>query len=973
MQRSTPLILVLILAVTAMFLSLRSGPDSKSSPAAPSANAGAAQGLATYVETKAGEVPPAQSWSHASSDIAPDPKAVFGQLPNGMRYLIYPNSEPPGRISLRLHIAAGSLMEAEDQRGLAHFLEHMVFNGTKHHTAAELIPRMQRLGIAFGAHANAYTSFDETVYMLDLPDMSEQTMKLAFTVMRDFGDGALLDSAEIDKERGVILSEKISRDSVGYRLMQQQFSKVLPDSLVTRRFPIGEEEIIRKAPRESFADLYTRYYTPNRMTFVVAGDVKPEEIRSRIESAFASMQNPKNPGAEPELGSIKPFEGIKTSVFSDKEVDATEVSLTLVRDYKDKPDTAAHRIEKMPLDIAHAIIGRRFERLSKEKNSPIAEGTAMDEILFNHMELGSIGITAADDRWREVVPILEREFRRAVEHGFSESELSEAKSNLINRYEQQVKQKATRKSEGIATVLARTINDHSVFSDPETDLAIAQRGLDAINTEACHEAFRKFWQSTGHHLILTTKEPPPNAEADLAKIFNASKSVEVEAPISRAIRIFDYADFGRTGKIDLQKEVPDLGITQLVLSNKVRINLKHSNFEQGKIRLLARIGSGKLGQPRSMPMLDSFAQSIFEGGGLGKHSNDELRQILAGRNIDSTLAIAEDAITISGATTPADLATQLQLMCASITDPGYREEALWQFRKGIPMLQQQIKHTPAGPEMQMTAWLHGNDSRFAVASEKTLASYTIRDAKKWLSRELSKGPIELSIIGDFKQEEIIPELLNTFGALPRRESLPDDIDELREINFPKAPASKTYTYETKIPQGVAIAIWKTKGLRGNQPEFRRLNILASILGDRLREEIREKLGASYGPNAGADGSDALDDMGYIVAQSVGKPEDLERLLETMSTIADDLSKKGATADELDRALKPALGILDKSLRDNNYWLSTVMSQSQADPMRLDLARNREADYRSITLEEINALAKKYLPRDNALEVKILPK
>ena len=971
MQRSTPLILVLILAVTAMFLSLRSGPNSKSPPATGTTKA--PQSLTTNAETKSDEVPTAKSWPQASSDITPDPKAVFGQLPNGMRYLIYPNSEPPGRISLRLHIAAGSLMEAEDQRGLAHFLEHMVFNGTKHHTAAELVPRMQRLGIAFGAHANAYTSFDETVYMLDLPDMSEETMKLAFTVMRDFGDGALLDPAEIDKERGVILAEKVSRDSVGYRLMQQQFSKVLPDSLVTRRFPIGEEEVISKATRERFTDLYTRYYTPNRMTFVIVGDVKPAEIRSRIESVFASMQNPKNSGAEPELGSIKPFEGIKTSVFSDKEVDATEVSLTLVRDYKDKPDTAANRIEKMPLDIAHAIIGRRFERLSKEKNSPLAEGSALDEILFHHIELGSIDITAADDRWREVVPILEREFRRAIEHGFSESELAEAKSNLINRYEQQVKQKATRKSEGIATVLARTINDHSVFSEPETDLAIAQRGLDAINTEACHEAFRKFWHSTGHHLILTTKEPPPNVEEDLAKIFKASQSNAVEAPVSRAIRIFDYADFGKPGKIDSQKEVADLGITQLVLSNKVRINLKRSEFEQGKIRVLARIGTGKLGQPRSMPMLDSFAQSIFEGGGLGKYSTDELRQILAGRNVGSSLAIEEDAITISGTTTPADFATQLQLMCASITDPGYREEALWQFRKGIPMLQQQIKHTPAGPQMEMESWLHGNDSRFAIASETKLASYNILDAKKWLSRELSKGPIELSIVGDFNQEEIIPELLNTFGSLPRRGSLPGYIDNLRKINFPNAPASKTFTYDTKIQQAIAIAIWKTKGLRGNQPEFRRLNILASILGDRLREEIREKLGASYSPNAGADGSDALNDMGYIAAQSVGKPEDLDRLLETKRKLADDLAKNGATADELDRALKPVLGILEKSLRENGYWLNTVMSQSQADPKRLDLARNRDADYRSITLEEINALAKKYLPRDNALEVKILPK
>ena len=173
-----------------------------------------------------------------------------------MRYIIYPNAEPPGRVSLRMHFKAGSLMEAEDQRGLAHFLEHMMFNGTKNYKAEELIPIMQRLGIAFGSHANAYTSFDETVYMLDLPDLKEETLDLCFGVMRDWGDGALLTTEEIDKERGVIIAEKVARDDVGFRLMKQQFKQLLPDSLISHRFPIGLEEVINKAPRERFVEFY---------------------------------------------------------------------------------------------------------------------------------------------------------------------------------------------------------------------------------------------------------------------------------------------------------------------------------------------------------------------------------------------------------------------------------------------------------------------------------------------------------------------------------------------------------------------------------------------------------------------------------------------------------------------------------------------------------------------------------------------
>jgi zinc protease len=982
MQKATPLILVLVLAVTATFLSLRSkdSPAPRANPsAAPAAEApkpeipAAGEPVPTAkTDTAIAKVTP-RPWPQAASDIAPDAGAIFGALENGLRYIIYPNSEPPKRVSLRLHIASGSLMEAEDQRGLAHFLEHMVFNGTKNYSASDLIPRMQRLGIAFGAHANAYTSFDETVYMLDLPDLSEETLKLAFTVMRDFGDGALLATEEIDKERGVILSEKISRDSVNYRLMEQQFTELLPGSLLTKRFPIGTEEVITSAPRERFVDLYTRYYTPERMTFVVAGDIDPEDVRKRIEAAFASMSNPAQPGPDPDLGQIHQPEGLQAAVFHDKEVSSTDVSLMLVRPHVEKPDSTATRAENMPLDIAHSIIDRRFERISKEKDSPVAQGGASKSVLFNYVELGSISVTAADDRWQEVVPVIEKEFRRAMEHGFTESELAEAKSNLLNAYEQQVKQKATRKSEGIATVLARSINDKSVFSDPETDLEIAKRSLDAIDVAACHQALKTFWEAPGYHLVLTTKEKPENAEKDLAALFEEARGVPVEAPSTRAIQVFDYTDFGKAGTVATRKEVADLGITQLVLSNKVRVNLKRTDFEQGKIRLMARIGSGKLSQPKDMPMLDAFAAAVFEGGGLGKHSNDDLQQILAGKNVSSSLAIGDDAFTLGGTTTPADFITQCQIMCASITDPGYREEALWQFQKAIPMLYQQLRHTPAGPQQEMESWLHGGDSRFTVAPLEKLSSYTIEDAKKWLTPELTKGYLELTIVGDFDPEQVLPDLLATFGALPPRAAAAPLLTDARKVKFPNAPAARTFTYESKIPQGIAFTLWKTAGIRNNQKEFRRLNLLAEILGDRLREEIREKLGASYSPNAGAGGSDGLEGMGYLLSQSIGKPEDLEKLLNTMRDLADQLATGGASADELDRALKPTLGQLEKSLRDNSYWLNTVMSQSQADPKRLELARTRDADYKSITLTEINSLAKKYLAAENALLVTIKPK
>ncbi len=976
-----PLLLVLFLALTATFLTLREKDAAPPAPpvappaaATPPAAARTPAPVATAPaksDSGVAKAPP-RPWSHAASDIAPDPRTVFGTLENGMRYLIYPNAEPPGRVSLRLHIAAGSLMEADDQRGLAHFLEHMVFNGTRNYTAGELVPRMQRLGIAFGAHANAYTSFDETVYMLDLPDLSDDTLGLAFTVMRDFADGALLAPDEIEKERGVVLAEKVSRDSVNYRLMEQQFGTLLPDSLVSRRFPIGDEQVLRQAQRERFVDFYTRFYTPQRMTFIVVGDIDPAQVRSRIESAFASMTNPARPGADPDPGTIRQPEGVESAVFTDKEVSATDVSLTIARRHDRQPDTTATRAGRMPLKLAHSILSRRFERIARERGSPVAEGSASDTILFNLLEFGTVSVTAADDRWQEVVPVLEQEFRRAMEHGFTGAEFAEAKSNLLNSYEQQVRQKATRKSEGIATVIARKLNEDRVFSSPETDLEIAVANLAGLDAAACHRAFQDFWQAPGCHLILTTKQEPANAKQELAALFEESRGKPVEPPAARAIQVFGYTDFGKPGSVATRREIKDLGISHLVLSNRIRLNLKPTDFEKGKIRLLARIGSGKLGQPEDSPMLDLFAQAVFEAGGLGKHSSEDLKQILAGRNVTTSLQIGEDAFVLNGTTTPGDFLLQCQLMCAALTDPGYREEALWLFQKAIPVLYQQLRHTSDGPQREMEAWLHGGDARYAVAPVERLSAYRIADARRWLDPEFAKGYLELSIVGDFDPEAILSDVCATFGALPPRDPAPPPMSEARRVEFPAAPAEKNLTYQSRIPQGIASVLWRTTGIRGNIPEFRRLNILAEIYGDRLREEIREKLGASYGPNAGAAGSDALEDFGYIVAQSVAKPEELPKLLDVMRAIADELAREGASADELERALKPTLGMLEKSLRDNTYWLGTVLAQSQADPTRIDLARGRDADYRSIALDDIKRLAARYLTADKALRITIQP-
>ncbi|MCF7674659.1 MAG: insulinase family protein, partial [Akkermansiaceae bacterium] len=662
----------------------------------------------------------------------------------------------------------------------------------------------------------------------------------------------------------------------------------------------------------------------------------------------------------------------ETAVFSDKEVSSTSLSLSAIKPYLKKPDTTANRIAEMPLDIAHSMLSRRFERLAKKEKSPILSGSANSSDTFNYARIGSVDVTAADGRWQDAVPVLEQEFRRAFEHGFTEAELAEAKANILTRYEQAVKQESTRKSDGIAMAFVMSINSETVFSTPETDLGIVKTGLDALTPAACHEAFRKFWEVAGMHLVLTTNSQPEDAEKELSAIYQESTGFPVTAPEVIEQQEFAYQSFGKPGTVVSRKEVEDMGITQLVLSNNVCVNLKPTDFEKSRIQLSARIGSGQLTQPKNAPMLETFATAVFEGGGLGKHSNEDLEQILAGRLVGSSLGIDEDAFTLGGSTTPTDFGLQVRLMCASLTDPGYRNEGLWQFQKAIPMISQQLKHSPAGPQMEMEGWLHGGDARYSLAPMEKLATYTIDDAKEWLTPELSKGYLELSIVGDFKIDEVLPELLATFGALPKRDKTKPELASARKVELPNAPAKKAFTYESTIPQAVAFVFWKTAGIRGHQKEFRRLNLLAEIYQDRLREEIREKLGASYSPNGAVNGSDTLDDFGFILGRSVGKTADVDLLLKTMRDLGNKLAIEGVSDDDLDRALKPTLKMIEKSQRDNKYWLGTVMARCQTDPERIELIRGRDADLKSITAKELNVLANKYMKAEHALMVALKP-
>ncbi len=910
------------------------------------------------------------------TDLVADPALHLGELPNGLRYALRANPEPRARASLRLVVAAGSFYETEEQRGLAHFLEHMAFNGSDHYAPGTLVEFFQRMGMNFGGDTNAYTSFDRTVYMLELPDTKPDTLAEGFRVLADFAGHLLLKPEEIDRERGVIHSEKLARDSADYRAAIAGYEFFFADTLLPARLPIGLESVIQGADRARFADFYDTWYRPERLAVIAVGDFETASVEKPLRDAFAALAA--RAPARPAPAFFKPVSP-DTPHFGyhhEPEASATTVSFQAVRPPDLSPDTSARRLRELPRDLAYAMLNRRLAELAKAEDAPFVRATAGHDQFSGVFDGAGLDLVARPGQWSETLRVGENELRRALRFGFRAAELREAVADVRNTLNQAVKTDVTRRSEERADELVDAFMEGVVPTTPAADLALYGPRLDRLTLEECHEALKADWSSpAGIRTAVIGNTAlgdgtPGSATAAIAAAHAAAEAIEVAAPPERADAAWGYEDFGPAGKIASRTEVADLGITQVVFANGVRLNLKRTDFEAGTISLRARVGTGQLTEPRDQPGLAFFAGPAFGAAGLGKHSADELRRILAGRNVGVGLQADDDSLVFGGRTTPADLVLELQLLAAYLTDPGYRAEAQLVVRRQMEPFYARLATQPSGPlNLEAQRILASGDRRFGLPQKSEALARNLDELRAWLEPQLASGAIELSLVGDLEPEATIAAVASTLGTLPARDAKPA-LDELRRVAV-STPADHELTYSGTIEKNLLAVYWPTADARDIR-RTRRLSLLAGILGDRLRKTVREELGGSYSPTAASAPSDTYFDFGFIVAQVTLDPADLERVRPAVLEAAADLAAHGVTADELNRVRQPILTSLRETERTNAYWLDAVLAASQEQPWRLDWARTRFADHEAVTEAELDALAKAYLDPARSIRFTIKP-
>lgn len=874
-----------------------------------------------------------------------------------MRYLIDENAEPPGRISLRIVFQAGSLMEADGEEGIAHFLEHLAFNGTERFPEDEMIRYLQRLGMAFGPDTNANTGFDRTLYQLDLPDDDPEVLRTGLSLLRDYADRLLLLPDEIEQERGIILAEKQARDSVAYRTRRAETAFILDGLRYPQRWPIGTETAIRSVSREQFESFYRTWYRPERTILVVVGDVDPDLVEDGIESEFGDWMATTPPPDDPDPGILKVADGsVPVKVYNAAEAAHSDIVIYGVRSKTAEPDSATKRERETLEQLGHAILSTRFARIARSVDSVIQLGYSWSTDYYEGAEVVAVGAYGAPDAWSELIPVVESELRRALIHAFTETEFEEAVANLRNAARQAVEQAETRDSRALANQYANAANEGLILRSPEQELERVETLLARITRDDVEAAFRSLWEGTPRRYWVTGafgKNPPTGDEVSAAF---AASAVATVSPIEEAEVVeFPYRESETAGVVVEREEIASLGLTRITFENGLVAFLKPTDFEANTVALQVRVGAGLESLPEGMSGLQLVATAVWIEAGLGKLDRDGIERSLAGKTVGVDFSVGDDAFVLSGVSSRDDLGLQLRLATAYLTDPGYRDEAVARYRRTIPGSYQQLESTWRGAlDREIRPWLRGGDYRFRVPEQAVLEEYGMDTLRSWIGRPLlDHGGAELVLVGDFELETTIDRIARTLGAVER------DLDGsisgqwVNPPGYPEDGADQTVRFPSEVRQGLLVMAWPTGGMDPIE-RTRRLNLLAKVLDDRVRVKIRETFGDTYAYGVYNQAARGYDHGLFTIILQID-PDRIEPAEKAIREIIEELLEKGLEADAFRRAREPLLRQIETMERDNAYWLRVAGGASRR-PEQLVWAENLRSSYEAITKMEIERIA-----------------
>jgi len=904
------------------------------------------------------------------SPIPLDQAVKTGKLENGLTYYIMVNKKPEKRMELRLAVNAGSVLETDAQQGLAHFVEHMAFNGSRHFKKNELVQYLESIGMRFGGDINAFTSFDETVYMLQIPTDVKEQMDKGFLVLEDWAHGLSFDHEEIDKERGVIVEELRGRKGAGTRIAEKQYPAIFHDSKYKDRLPIGKEDLLRTFHYDTLKNFYTRWYRPDNMAVIAVGDFAPEYVEAKIREHFSRMQPPSDPLNRPAVP-VPDHAQTLFSIVPDPETTGSSISVMIKLDAREEKKIRDYR-RGMIEDLYGSMFNARLDELLQKPDPPFMSAYAVFTTQARTKDAYRYGASVENNGIERGLEAVLIEAERVRRHGFTITELERAKTDILRRMERAYNERDKQNSDGPAMSLVRHFLSASPYPGPELRYRLYEKYLPTVTLNEVNE-ITKVLPEAGNRVILASMPEKKDIripdEKQLAQVFERVSKMKIDAYVDEVANK-PLAEVPESKvKVVWEKEHKELGLTEWRLSNGIRVVLKPTDFKNDEIRFAALSPGGSSLTSADDYFSATMAANFIDESGLGEFDAVKLRKALTGKVVGLSPFINELQEGLSGSAAPKDMETLFQLIYLTFTQPR-KDTAVFQSQKS--RMKAMLENRGAMPEAVFGDTVNTVLSQYHPL-RKPLTAQRLEELdhetmmRVYRDRFADASDFTFIFVGNLTLESFKPMVERYLGSLPAIKR----VENWRDlgVRIPEHAVEKTVRKGMEKKSMVLLLFngpfeWTLQNAYD-------LTSLDELMNIRLREAVREEKGGTYGVGVRASAS-RLPRNEYMTIVSFGcDPDRLEELVDATVAELKKIAESGPTGEEIKKIQEIQRREREKNLKENSWWLGRLQSVYTHDDDPLEILRFDDL-VSNLSAERMKNMASRVLTFDSMKKFVLLP-
>ena len=904
-----------------------------------------------------------------------DPNTVVGKLPNGITYYLRHNEEPKGQASFYIIRNAGALLEEDDQDGLAHFLEHMAFQGTKNFPGKGIISTMERHGVAFGRDVNAYTTQNETVYNLSrVPTENPALLDTCLMILHDWSYYLTLSEEEIDAERGVISEEWRTRRNSTFRMQQQMFPILFKGSKYAERDVIGELEVIQNFKPKAIRDFYHKWYRTDLEAVAIVGDFDVKDMEARVKKILSTVPAIKNPEPRPFFG-IPAHDEIYYGLVTDPEASSSCIEIALIKEGVPaaKKNTHAYLKENLIVSFFNGMINSRLAEVTNQANPPYMNGSISYGGFVRGYSSYNLSTTAKPNEEGEALEALLTENERAVRHGFQNSELERAKTNMLVGLESSYKEKDRTDNEQYIQLMQANFLEQEPMVDIEYYYHYMKQLIPTITVDDINAKVKEW--NNGKNMVIMVTGPSEGAqhltEEECLAIIDKVKQADIapyEDNVSNASLISGTL---KGGKVVAEKRLPEFDAVEWTLDNGTKVVFRKADYEKEEVRLSSYSKGGCSLYDTEMVPAASNATSYVDNFGLGDFDAIALNKILTGKIASTSVTISELFEAVNGSSTPQDVETMLQMVYLRFVQPRFDQELfesiISRSRSMLPMMLNQPQKVILDSLQMILCNYH---PRSLLFNEKYLDMVTFERVKAaYLDRIKDASDFTFFIVGNIDEETIKPLVEKYIGSIPsehRKEMWKD-----HGIRSPKGLTQRVIEVDLQEPKATVFTRF-SKGMEYSTYNNICNTVLQGILDLRYTENIREKEGGTYGVSVGGGSCQTPYSEYNMTMQFDCDPARAEHLKSLIFAETEKLQQEAPTEEEMNKVVSNLQKGREQSKNHNSYWMNAIYNYyvngiNMADP------KNYEDILERITAKDIQQFAQKLFQGADVIDLIFTPK